>query len=151
MSLLINRIKQDQVQARKDRKHVAIDLLTTLIGEAEAVGKSARNGIPTDDEVVAVVKKFSKGVNETMGYIGDTNPEALRVLQIELSILNVYLPVQLTSEDIEKILMEYLNGIIPDAKTKGAMMKFMKDNHSGKYDGKLAAEIVNSIIEKVRK
>ena len=37
--MLIDLIKKDQLQARKNKESVAVSLLTTLIGDAEMVGK----------------------------------------------------------------------------------------------------------------
>ena len=66
MRMLIEKIKHDQLVARKNRSTVESTLLTTLIGEADMVGKNNGNRDPFDEEVISVVKKFLKGVNETI-------------------------------------------------------------------------------------
>lgn len=64
--MLIVKIKHDQLVARKNRDQIESTLLTTLIGEADMVGKNNGNRDPFDEEVISVVKKFLKGVNETI-------------------------------------------------------------------------------------
>jgi len=59
---LMEQIKTAQVTARKTGAQEA-SLLTTLLGEAAMVGKNA-NRETTDQEVVAVVKKFVKNIDE---------------------------------------------------------------------------------------
>jgi hypothetical protein len=59
---LIQTIKADQVQARKARSASA-SILTTLIGEAEMIGKNAGDRESTDEEVIAIIKKFIKNLD----------------------------------------------------------------------------------------
>ena len=60
--MLLNKIKADQLAARKAKDGLATALLTTLIGDAEMVGKNAGR-LVTDEEVVAVIKKFIKNID----------------------------------------------------------------------------------------
>ena len=60
---MLEQIKGAMFSARKARTDkVLSDLLTTLYSEAAMVGKTKRNGESTDEEVLAVVKKFKEGV-----------------------------------------------------------------------------------------
>ena len=52
--MLIENLKEDQLIARKNRDQIKATLLTTLIGEAEMVGKNTGNRSPFDEEVVSV-------------------------------------------------------------------------------------------------
>jgi hypothetical protein len=58
----MEQIKAKQIAARKSGSADA-GLLTTLLGEAAMVGKNAGRET-TDQEVVAVVKKFVKNIDE---------------------------------------------------------------------------------------
>ena len=57
---LIAQIKSAQLQLRKDRATVHAAALSTLIGEAETIGKDAGNREVTDAELTALLKKFIK-------------------------------------------------------------------------------------------
>ena len=72
MSLIIE-IKSAQLAARKARDSFTASSLTTLIGEAEMVGKNAGREV-TDAEVVAVLKKFVKNIDETTTVLSREQP-----------------------------------------------------------------------------
>lgn len=126
---LIEKVKADQLAARKAKDSLATALLTTLLGEVGTAAKNAGHELATDDEVIATVKKFIKN-NESI-------PEAVRHVthDAELCILESYLPKQLSADEIELIFLEHA------PTNKGEAMKLLKERYAGLYDGKLAAQI----------
>lgn len=130
---LLKKIKDDQLLARKERDTVVASLLTTLYAEAVRVGKDDGNRETTDKEVVAVIKKFLDNNKLSRDNIDDT--DRLHVLAIEEAILNAYMPAQLSTEQLKALV----------DKTKfpqiGDFMKYLKDNHAGEYDAKLASTL----------
>ena len=89
MSLLAQ-LKKDSLLARKAADGVRATLLSTLIAEAEMVGKNAGNRESTDDEVQQTIRKFLKNNQEAVAVIKDT--DRLAVLEQESAILTAYLP-----------------------------------------------------------
>jgi uncharacterized protein YqeY len=143
--MLIDQIKQAQVEARKSRNTLAATLLTTLLGEANMVAKNAQRDTPTDEEVTVVVKKFLKGNLETQSFLANgSNPEALETVKAEQVILEVYLPKQLSEEELVQIVSAAI--LAGTASNVGALMGFLKANHSGKYDGKIASAAVKTAL-----
>lgn len=145
MSLLDN-IKTDQVAARIAKESLKATLLTTLLGEAQMIGKNAGRET-TDDEVVAVVKKFIKGINDTVEFLAEQNAKATQVCMEEKAILEVYLPQQMTKDQIKLAIENALTGTVR-AMNKGEMMKYLKENFAGRYDGKEAAAAVDELLKK---
>ena len=146
MSLLV-KIKADQLAARKEQLAVKAALLTTLIGESEMIGKNAGNRETNDTEVVAVIKKFIKNIDETLGHLKDfpTSFDYTRGV-LEKQILEEYLPKQLNELELRTLIFDVIavrlenSGIVVN---KGTVMKELKNGYSGQYDGKLAAAIVS--------
>lgn len=137
---LFEKIKRDQIEARK-KKAPEVPLLTTLIGEAGKVGKDTHGGEPTDQEVVATVKKFIKNINDLLTH-SIYNPVAL----FERSILEGYLPQQLTRLEIVNIILQ--GGYnLKDNKVLGSVMGDFKRNFEGRYDAKL----VKTTLEEIQK
>lgn len=133
---LINQIKTQQLEARKNSSESA-SLLTTLLSEAVNIGKNNGNRETTDAEVVAVVKKFIKNIDETVNALTARNQDATKFLN-EKAVLETFLPNQLTEIELTEI-----------AKTKNSMpdfMKFLKENHNGQYDGKLASTVAKTVF-----
>lgn len=139
---LLTQIKADQLAARKAKDGEKASLLTTLIGEIDTELK--RSG--KVDEL-AIVKKFLKGVNENLVIAGDRrDSDWCDRLDKEKEILEAYQPKQLTKEEIDSYLTQ---AVLHDGleKNKGAIMKYLKDNFAGKYDGKMAASIVDEFLK----
>lgn len=131
--MLLQQIKVDQLAARITKDSIKTALLTTLIGDAEMVGKNASRAT-TDDEVVAVIKKFLKNNLEFQKHVTNDN------LTTEQLILESYLPKQLTTDELIEIIT---NNFGDELKSKkGAIMKFLKENYAGLYDGATAAKVI---------
>jgi uncharacterized protein YqeY len=147
MTTLIEKIKTDQVAARKAYDAAKALLLTTLLGEATAVGKNNGNREPTDAEVVAIIKKFIKSMDETIYYLGRTtdakSEDAKTTVMLEKDILSAYLPKQMTQEETENALVDAISVV---GKNMGLVMIYMKANYEGQYDGKLASSIVKKLL-----
>lgn len=145
---LLEKIRADALAARK-AKDTSASVLITLIGEIDTKAKSfspARE--MTDDEVVAVIKKFLKGINETLGVLTPAvgSAEAMKS-QVDKAVaerdaLEGYLPKQMTDAEIRN----FAASRIADGANLGMVMGALKAEHSGQYDGKLASGIVRELI-----
>lgn len=141
---LLQTIKKAQLKNRKEfikNKDVqfsdAAKLLTTLIGEAEIIGKNEGNRETTNDEVVKVIKKFISNNNDLLKHKQDEK------IVRENEILNSFLPKQLSKEELSSII----ENIISEGKKEiGPIMKELNANHSGLFDGKLANQIIREKI-----
>lgn len=136
MTSLMNAIKEKQIAARKAGT-VDASLLTTLLGEAAMVGKNAGRET-TDTEVVAVVKKFIKNIDETVQALTSRGQDAAAYAN-ERTILEQFLPQQLTELKLKQL-----------AETHSSMpnfMKFLKDNYTGQYDGRLASTVAREVFK----
>lgn len=132
---LMEQIKAKQIAARKAGSADA-SLLTTLLGEAAMVGKNAGRET-TDQEVVAVVKKFVKNIDETIAALTSRNQDASAFLA-ERGVLEQFLPLQLTELALQHMAKEFAS--MPE------FMKHLKENYAGQYDGKLASTVAKSVF-----
>jgi len=141
--MLVERIKADNLAARKARNIETSTLLTTLYAEVVKIGKDAGNRETTDEETVVVVKKFIKGIDETLHYKGA--PDA--TLQHEKEILVEYLPVQLSDDELEEIIRDLVLTMNADSvKQMGSVMSALKSEYNGEYDGMTASKLVKSYL-----
>lgn len=137
---LLQKIKQDQLVARKERDGFVGGLLTVLYSEASIIGFNDGKRESTDEEVVKVIKKFIKGIDENISVArtDDAKHEFLK----EKAVLEKYLPKQLTEEQLTNIIGNYIRELGPN---KSAIMKNLKETLSGQYDGKMAAIIFDQL------
>jgi uncharacterized protein YqeY len=142
---LIEHIRADQLQARKDKDTIKVNLLTTLIGEAVSIGKNNGNRETTDAEVVALAKKFIKNLQEaitTYSRFGVNTDNQVR----EVSILEAYIPKQMTTEQLKEAVAAIKVEISASPKDMGKVMALLKARHDGQYDGKVASTIVKEVL-----
>lgn len=138
---LYQKIKSDQLLARKARDGVAIALLTTLMGEAAMPGKNDGNRESTDAEVIATVKKFIKNIDGLPAAAVTDASKAERV------ILKGYLPKQLTEAELKEVIATTvaLCSVSGPAKM-GDIMKVLKETLDGQYDGAMASRLIKEVL-----
>jgi uncharacterized protein len=140
---LLEKLRADQLSARKQRDTVKAGLLTALISEAANVGKTAGNRESTEQEVQNMIRKFLKNAHETLSVLpeGDAKTKTVQ----EIAILDSYLPVQMTETEL-RVEIATFRSHNPSANL-GAIMKHLKENYSGRYDGKLANTVAQSVLK----
>ena len=146
---LIDTIKAAQLQARKDKNEIAKLSLTTLIGEAEAVGKKS-NRAPTDDEVVKVISKTLDNLTLFIEAVQGKDAVKTQALQEEHALLSAFKPIvtYMPENDLRNIIREEVAALVAKGQSAnvGAVMSFLKTNHAGNYDAKLASAIVKEMV-----
>lgn len=145
---LIEQIKAQNLSARQQKLTAVSGLLTTLIGEAEMIGKNAGNRAPTDAEVQTLVRKFIKNNNETIAALGDQDPRSVAFMGENIT-LEKYLPKQLDEGTLRKEIIGIVAGLQAtgvDNPKMGDVMKFLKVRFDGLYDGKLASSIIKEYV-----
>lgn len=144
--MLMDRIRDDMIKARKGNDNVAKSLLVTLYAETSMVGKNKRNGDTTDDEAIGMVRKFAANTEETIRLLTERGQPA-GAQQRELEILQAYLPRQMSRDE----LCEAIAAIVAEqpekgAKAMGRVMGELKSRYGATYDGKLASELTKAAL-----
>lgn len=142
--MLIQKLREDKIQAMKDGFTLKKNLLSTLISDC---CKNAKE--PDDAFVISVVKKFIKNAKETAeciknsGDISKTN-SFLECLD-EVDILEAYLPQQLDEQAIKTIMANIIVGA-PEGFSLKDVMAFFKKNFEGQYDGAMVSRMAKEIF-----
>lgn len=144
MSLLA-RIKANYLAARKERAST-VGALSALVGEVETKEKTFNPARPvTDEEVLAIVRKHIKGLDETLTALrgrAQARMDDIAKIEQEKALLEAYLPQQLAEADIERIATERKMA----GDDMGKIMAHLKAQHPGQYDGKLASTVVKRVL-----
>jgi uncharacterized protein YqeY len=149
MMSLLDEIKAAQLIARKAKDTVKSSVLTTLIGEVTTIGKNAGNRLPTDDEVIAVVRKFISNITDTLSKLSSDIPEQTKLnLMAEKAILEMLLPPQLSVEQITNEVHSIVATIPVDITPRhiGQVLKVLKDKYGSAIDMGVASAIVKKVI-----
>ena len=136
MSLLAQ-LKKDSMLARKAADGIRATLLSTLIGEAEMVGKNAGNRESTDDEVQQTIRKFLKNNQEALAVI--KNADRRTALEQESAILVAYLPPMASEAEVKAFIADTVAGLAERSpKQMGAVMGALKAKYGTSFDAKQA-------------
>ncbi len=134
--MLIETIRKDMQDAKRNKETVKANLLSTLYAEIFTQSKSGKE--MTEEDEIKIIRKFMKNADETLSF--DISPEARQKLEEEKKLLGIYLPQQLTKDEIDTIVSKLIN----EGKTMKDIMPFFKENYNGRYDGKTVSEAVKS-------
>lgn len=135
--MLMDTIRKDMFEAKKAKDTVKSNLLSTLFAEIFTISKSGKE--MTEEDELKIIRKFLKNIDETIAL--DIPAETKTKLETERGILTAYLPLQMTGEEINKIVSQ----MVSDGKTMKDIMPFFKENFSGRYDGKTVSEAVKKL------
>ena len=89
----------------------------------------------TDEKVAATIVKFLKNAKANRELIKTSDAKIER----EIEILSAYLPQQMTEAEL-RAAIEGFRRDNPGANV-GGVMAFLKANHAGLYDGRLASQL----------
>lgn len=139
---LLQQIKSDQLSARKAKDKFKASLLTTLLAEASRPGLDDGKRESTDAEVTAVVKKFIKNMKESL------DAYYTEAVHTEMCIVNEYLPQQLEEPRLRNIIVGM---IVAGHDNMGKIMKELKSDFTGQYDGKMASQLAKEELKTMGK
>ncbi|MBV6493884.1 MAG: hypothetical protein LDLANPLL_01908 [Turneriella sp.] len=141
--MLFEKMQKESLEARKARDTVKAGVLTTAIAQIKALAIDDGHRAVTDADVLKIVRQFLKGVEENLALAAQGKLDATRSAQFqtEKSVLLAYLPQQMDAAAIKAAVQK------SGAKNIGDAMKYLKANHDGEYDGKLAATVIKEVIQ----
>jgi uncharacterized protein YqeY len=140
--MLLDKLKRDSLQARKDKDQIKASLLSTVLSQVKTLAIDDGHREPNDQDVIQVVKKFLKSIEENieLGKQGKLPKDAFEQVQKEKEILLEYLPKQLSDDELKEIIKN------SGAKNVGEAMKYLKEHYPDQYDGKKASQIAKEIL-----
>ena len=99
----------------------------------------------TESDCTLILHRELKKRQESLQFAEQANREDSKTtLLLEISIIESFLPVQLNAQELERIILE-VKSSTPDA-ALNTVMKHLKENYAGQYDGKSASEIAKRVL-----
>jgi uncharacterized protein YqeY len=144
---LVDQIKQDQVQAQKERQELKLGTLRLLLAEIHNREIDKHEQL-SDEEVVRVIKGQVKKRQEAIElYKKGNRPELAEKEEREMKLLKQYLPEEMGSEELEKVVEKVINDIGgKEGANFGQVMGAVMKEVGGKAEGKLVAETVKRAL-----
>jgi uncharacterized protein YqeY len=132
--MLIEKIKSDYLQARKDNNTLAKETLSYLIGQFELEEKKVRKA-PVNH--IAIIRAYVNSQKENIAIVGEGSENGIKY-QKEIDLLDKYIPANIAEDSIAGFIKEC---IISGQANKGAVMKALKEKFGDNIDMKTAAKI----------
>ena len=104
---------------------------------------------PNDEEIIALIKKEVKSLNEAISFLEKANkPEELQEEKEKKLILESYLPATLDEEQTKALIVATISKLnITDLKTqRGLLMKELMATHKAELDTALLNSLINTML-----
>ena len=144
MSDQLLKMRADMIAAMKAKDRTRKDGLSLLINEVNVIAK-AENREATNDDVIQALNRSIKKATEVREILV-TRGESTEVPDYEIALAREYLPAQMSEDDLEALIISILGDTVRDKKAQGLVMKTLNSEHKGKFDNKVAGDILKRIL-----
>ncbi|MFZ5806590.1 MAG: GatB/YqeY domain-containing protein [Verrucomicrobiota bacterium] len=148
---LVQQIDEELKQAMKAKAAETLSVLRMLKSAVKyaAIEKHGADGVPTDVEVLTVVRKEAKKRQDSIESFRQGGREDLaKKEESELKILEKYLPKGMSEVEAEKLVKEVIVEVGATTKAQmGAVMKAAQAKAEGRVDNKTLSMLVQKILK----
>ena len=140
--MLLQDLQKENIEAMKAHNQNARAILSVVISRCKLleVELRAKGNELSDADVLGIIQKIIKELgDERDGYIKTNNVERAKLIEQQAEIIKVYLPKQLTEEEILAEINKLEDKSIP------SIMKHFKTNFAGKVDMSLVSRLARGI------
>lgn len=146
--MLYEKLTEDYKIAMKEKQETKKSALNFVLAQIKNK-KIELQRDPNDDEVIVLLKKEVKSLNEALSFLEKADkPTELAEEQEKKAILEDYLPAMLDKEATKKLIESLVSELqIADLKTgRGLLMKELMAKHKSELDGSLVNQIINEML-----
>ena len=145
---MFKKIQNDYIQAMKNKETLKKSALNYLIAQIKNK-KIELQRDPNDEEVIFLIKKEVKSLNEAISFLEKANkPEELEEEKEKKLILENYLPATLNEGQTKSLIETVIRNLnITDLKTqRGLLMKELMAAHKTALDPALLNSLINTML-----
>lgn len=146
--MLYEKLTEDYKIAMKEKQETKKSALNFVLAQIKNK-KIELQRDPNDDEIIALLKKEVKSLNEALSFLEKADkPTELAEEQEKKAILEAYLPAMLDKEATKKLVDSLVSELqIADLKTgRGLLMKELMAKHKSELDGSLVNQVINEML-----
>ena len=152
--MLREKIESDYKNALKSQEKLKIStyrLILSGIKDLDISNRSGPNKKETDDgDITKLLKKMIKQRSESIEvYKKNNRADLLKIEKDEVGVLSLYLPKQLSEDEIKKICEVTVSKVgANNIKDMGKVMGELKRTHSDSVDFSVAGKLIKEILNK---
>ena len=143
--MLKEQLLQDFKDAMRDKDTLKKDTITMIRAAILQIEKDTQKEL-SENEIIEIISKELKKRKETLADLEKSGREDLiSKVNDEISIIKVYLPAELSREELEKIVADTVAEVgATTMKDMGKVMQALKEKTAGRADNKLVNELVRA-------
>ena len=147
---LVEKINDDLKNAMKEKDKDKLSVIRMLKSAIQLFKIELKHDL-SDDEVISVVSKQIKMRKDSIEeFIKANRDDLVAQYQSEIDILSGYMPLQLSYEEVIKIIEDAFDEIKPDSmKQMGLIIKTITPKVKGRYDMGEVSKIVKDKLTNI--
>lgn len=147
--MLTDSLQNDLKQAQLGRDGLKVSTLRLLLSEVKNA-EIAKGSLLSDDEVISVIQKEAKKRRESIeSFKSGARDDLAQKETDELGVLQSYLPAQLTTSELTKIIEETITESgATSIQDMGKVMGSVMSKVAGKADGGMVSQLVKERLAK---
>lgn len=132
-------------QAMKEKDKLRLDTIRGVLSAIQYEEMEKKVDELSSDALISVLQRELKRRREELEFAQQAGrADLLEKFNAEISVLEAFLPQQLSQAEIEKIVTD-LKSSSPNLNL-GVAMKHLKDQYSGQYDSKMASDVCRKML-----
>lgn len=145
--MLKEKLMEDLKDCMKEKKELRKNVIQMIRAAILQVEKDKQIEL-TDDQIIEIIAKEAKKRKDSLAdYEKSGRQDLIDNINEEISIINEYLPKQLTKEELVPIIQEIINETAATSvKDMGKVMKAAKEKVGAAADGKTINEVVKELL-----
>jgi uncharacterized protein YqeY len=148
--MLIEKLKARKIAAMKSKNVIEKNILNFVIGKIQTL-EANQNKECNDEQIESTIRNQIINLDEELSFLQEGD-ERCKKLLLEKEILNEFLPIVLTQDEIEAVLLnsngpevEQIRDAAKDGQAIGIAIKFFKAS-----DAKVLGDDVKAVVTKIR-
>ena len=145
-----NELTNSLKSGEKDRIHTLRLILAAIKDKEIASRSSGQDAIISDDNIIQILKKMVKQRNDSIEMFDKAGRDELVTKEKnEISIINEFLPEQLSAEETLKLCEDAIQANNAETiKEIGKVIKYLRENSPSSLDMALASKILKEKLQK---
>ena len=140
-----NALKEKMKEAMKAKDKLLLETIRSLLSAIQYEEMNKKTDSLSDAAVLKVIQAEKKKLCESLDYAKqDNRDELIAEATARISCVDQFLPKQMDENELSQIISKFI-GENPDVQM-GQVMGYLKKEHSGTFDGKLASTLTKAAL-----
>lgn len=139
MGTLQDQISEEIKTAMKAKDKIRLNALRYV---KKLLIENATSNKPIEEQDVVI--SYAKKLKDTTALYPEGSTQQ-QDIEAEIKVLQEFLPEQLSTEQVQSLIKEICDGL--QSPNMGAVMKELQPKIRGKFDGKLASDLVKAALQ----